>query len=66
MSNSPEEEENQYLSDEQINKLIKKEKLKAWRILPVFLVLGAVAGYFGLWWMLIPMGGWLLWWVFKK
>jgi hypothetical protein len=29
MNNSPEEEENQYLSDEQINKLIKKEKLKA-------------------------------------
>ena len=66
MEKSPEEEENQYLSDEQINKLIKKEKLKAWRILPVFLVLGAVAGYFDLWWMLIPMGGCLLWWVFKK
>ncbi len=66
MEKSPEEEENQYLSDQQIKKLIRKEKLKSWRILPVFLVLGAVAGYFGFWWMFIPMGCWLLWWVLKK
>jgi hypothetical protein len=66
MEKSPEEEENRYLSDQHINKLIRKEKLKSWRILPVFLVLGAVAGFFGFWWMFIPMGCWLLWWVLKK
>jgi hypothetical protein len=66
MEKSPEEEENQYLSDQQINKLIKKVKLKTWRILPVFLVLGAVAGYFSFWWMFIPMGSWLIWWVLKR
>ncbi len=66
MEKSPEEEENQYLSDQQINELIKKEKFKTWRILPVFLVLGAVVGYFGFWWLFIPMGCFLLWWVLKK
>jgi hypothetical protein len=36
MNQSPEEEENKYLSDKRINDLVKKEKLKAWRILPLF------------------------------
>ena len=66
MNQSPEEEENQYLSDKRINDLIKKERLKAWLVLPFFVPLAAIAGYFEFWWMLIPMGGWLLWRAFKK
>jgi hypothetical protein len=66
MEKSSEEEENQYLSDKRINDLIKKEKLKDWLVLPLFVALAAIAGYFEFWWMLIPMGGWLLWRAFKK
>jgi len=66
MNQSPEEEENQYLSDKRITDLIKKERLKAWLVLPFFVLLAAIAGYFEFWWMLIPMGGWLLWRTFKK
>jgi hypothetical protein len=66
MEKSSEEEENQYLSDKRINDLIKKEKLKAWLVLPFFVALAAIVGYFEFWWMLIPMGGWLLWRAFKK
>ncbi len=66
MEKPPEEEENLYLSDKRINDLVKKEKLKAWRILPLSIALAAIAGYLELWWMLIPMGGWLVWRTFKK
>jgi hypothetical protein len=66
MDKSPEEEENLYLSDKRINDFVKKEKLKVWRILPLFISLAAIAGYLELWWMLIPMGGWLVWRTFKK
>jgi hypothetical protein len=66
MEKSPEEEENLYLSDKRINDLVKKEKLKAWRILPLFVALAAIAGFFEFWWILIPMGGWLVWRTFKK
>jgi hypothetical protein len=66
VNKSPEEEENKYLSDKRINDLVKKEKLKAWRILPLFIAFAAIAGYFDFWWILIPMGVWLLWRTFRE
>ncbi len=74
MNQSPEEEENQYLSDERINEIVKKAKKKA--KMKVYLtsipagigagVFGYAAAYFDQWWILILAGVCVLWILIKK
>ena len=67
VNKSPEEEENQYLSDERINEVVKKAKRKAiLTTIPISAVLTGLLAYLKLWWLIIALGGWLLWRIFKK
>ncbi len=69
MNKSP-EEENQYLSDERINKIVKKAKMKVWLTsMPAVIgagVFGYAAAYFDQWWILILAGACGLWIVLRK
>jgi hypothetical protein len=61
MEKSPEEEENQNLSDERINELVKKAKLRVWlAAIPAGIGAG-LAGYFNQLWLLIISGACVLW-----
>jgi len=67
VNKSPEEEENQYLSDRRINEVVKKAKRKAiLTTIPISAVLTGLLAYLKLWWLIIALGGWLLWRIFKK
>ena len=70
MNNSPEEEENQYLSDKRINEIAKKAKLKVWLTsIPAGIGVGAsgyAAGYFNQPWLLLISGACVLWIVLRK
>ena len=70
MDQSPEEEENQYLSDKHINKIVKKAKSRVWRAsIPAGIGVGAsgyAAGYFNQPWLLIISGACVLWIVLKR
>jgi hypothetical protein len=60
MEKSP-ERENQYLSDERINELVKKAKLKVWlAAIPAGIGAG-LAGYFNQLWLLLISGACVLW-----
>ena len=70
MNQSPEEEENQYLSDERINKIVKKAKIKLWLTsIPAVVgagVFGYAAAYFDQSWILIFAGACALWIMVRK
>lgn len=67
MNNLPEDEENQYLSDKRINKVVKKARRKAiLTTIPISAVLTGLLAYLKLWWLIIALCGWLLWRIFKK
>lgn len=67
MNNSPEDEENQYLSDKRINEVVKKARRKAvLTTIPISAVLTGLLAYLKLWWLIIALSGWLLWRIFKK
>ena len=70
MSQSPEEEENQHLSDERINEIVKKAKMKVYLTsIPAGIgagVFGYAAAYFDQWWVLILAGVCVLWILIKK
>jgi len=67
MSKSPEDEENQFLSDKRINEVVKKAKRKAiLTTIPISAVVTGLLAYLKLWWLIIALGGWLLWRIFKK
>ncbi len=70
MNKSPEEEENQYLSDKRINKIVKKAKMKVWLTsMPAVIgagVFGYAAAYFDQWWILILAVACALWIVLRK
>ena len=66
MNKSPEEEENQYLSDERINEVVKKAKRKAVLKTVLLSIVGAgvpayAAGYFNQPWLLVISGAYVLW-----
>ena len=66
MNKSPEEEENQYLSDERINEVVKKAKRKAVLKTVLLSIVGAgvpayAAGYFNQPWLLVVSGACVLW-----
>jgi hypothetical protein len=71
MNQSPEEEENQYLSDKRINEIVKDAKRKAvWRTVLLSIVgagvPGYAAGYFNQPWLLLISGACVLWILFRK
>ena len=67
VNKSPEEEEDKYLSDKRINEIVKKAKRKAiLTTIPISAVLTGLLAYLKLWWLIIALGGWLLWRIFKK
>ena len=66
VNKSPEEEENQYLSDERINEVVKKAKRKAVLKTVLLSIVGAgvpayAAGYFNQPWLLVISGAYVLW-----
>jgi Ca2+-dependent lipid-binding protein len=68
--NKSPEEENQYLSDMRIDKIVKKAKMKVWLTsMPAVIgagVFGYAAAYFDQWWILILAGACALWIVLRK
>jgi hypothetical protein len=70
MKQSPKKDENEYLSDGRINKIVKKAKVKVWQTsMPAVIgagVFGYAAAYFDQWWILILAGACALWIVLRK
>jgi len=71
MDQSPEEEENVYLSDKRINEVVKKARRKAvLKTLLLIIVAAGVpayaAGYFNQPWLLVIPGACVLWIVHKR
>jgi hypothetical protein len=71
VNKSPEEEENQYLSDERINEVVKKAKRKAVLKTVLLSIVGAgvpayAAGYFNQPWLLVVSGAYVLWTLLRK
>jgi ABC-type phosphate transport system permease subunit len=69
MKQSPKKDENEYLSDGRINKIVKKAKMKVWLTsMPAVIggVFGYAAAYFDQWWILILAGACALWIVLRK
>ena len=61
MNQSPEEEENKYLSDKRINDLVRKQKRNVW-FAAIPAVIGAyAAGYLNQLWLLLPSLVCILW-----
>jgi uncharacterized membrane protein len=66
MEKSPEEEENQYLSDKRINELHRKSNFKVWlAAIPAGIGAG-VAGYFNQLWLLLITGALVVWILLRK
>jgi hypothetical protein len=65
MNQSP-EEENQYLSDERINELVRKAKFKVWLAATPAVISAGVAGYFNQLWLLLISGACVLWILLRK
>jgi hypothetical protein len=66
MEISPEEEENQYLSDKRINEIVRRAKFKVWLpAIPAVLVAG-VSGYLNLPWLLLISVACVLWILLRK
>ena len=71
MNNSPEEEENQYLSDRRINEVVKNARRKAFLKnlllgIPGGVVPAYAAAYFNQPWLLIVSGACVLWILLRK
>ena len=71
MNNSPEEEENLYLSDKRINEVVKKARRKSFLKTVLLSIVGAgvpayAAGYFNLPWLLVVSGACVLWILLRK
>ena len=70
MNQSPEEEENQYLSDERINEIVKKAKSRVWLTsIPAGIGAGVsayAASSFNQPWFLLISGACLLWILLRK
>jgi hypothetical protein len=71
MNQSPEEEENQYLSDKRINEIVKEAKRNAvWKTVLLSIVgagiTGYAAGYFNQPWLLLISGACVLWILLRK
>jgi hypothetical protein len=71
MDQSPEEEENVYLSDERINEVVKKARRRAVLKTVLLSIVGAgipayAAGYFNQPWLLVISGACVLWILLRK
>lgn len=71
MNNSPEEEENQYLSDRRINEVVRKARRRAVLKTVLLSIVGAgipayAAGYFNQPWLLVISGACILWILLRK
>jgi hypothetical protein len=65
MEKSP-EEENQNLSDERINELVRKAKAKVWLAAIPASICAGVAGYFNQPWLFIIPGAFVVWILLRK
>ena len=65
MEKSP-EEKNQNLSDERINELVRKAKLKVWLAAIPASIGAGVAGYFNQPWLFLVSGALVVWILLRK
>jgi len=63
---SPEEEENQYLSDKRINELHRKSNFKVWLAAIPASIGAGVAGYFNQPWLFLVPGAFVVWILLRK